>query len=346
MEPLPTIDPKDKGKGVLEELENAKNMTRSYLDVVQIAKDAEIARLVYEEELAELEKEKEKRQREEEASKAAIAEMYDEVQAGIKVDTLFVAKLQHKEREEAAQRSVEIKSRPPTKSQLRNLMMTYIKNMDGYKYSQLKAKTFVEIQVLYKRQKMMIDDFKPIDLYDVVDKEKVLEEPENAKIEVKQEGDEENIRKRSSRRLKMKATNKHRVECIYYGIFRFDGSSTWIKTFLEMVTRFDRMDLEELYNLVMEKFEITSSEGVDLVLWGDLRTMFEETTNDDLWRNQKEWILKSWNFYENSECKSEAVFDLLRFIQKQIDESGSHDGSEKDLKELASPKQTALGKDI
>ncbi|GKC68658.1 hypothetical protein Tco_1101256 [Tanacetum coccineum] len=32
-----------------------------------------------------------------------------------------------------------------------------------------------------------------------------------------------------------------------------------------------------------------------------------------------------------AKSESEAVFYLLRFIQKQIDESGSHDGSEKDL---------------
>ncbi|GKA52861.1 hypothetical protein Tco_0746176 [Tanacetum coccineum] len=36
-----------------------------------------------------------------------------------------------------------------------------------------------------------------------------------------------------------------------------------------------------------------------------------------------------------AESKSDAVFDLLRFIQQQIDESGSHDG-----------KQTASGKDF
>nr|GEY53696.1 hypothetical protein [Tanacetum cinerariifolium] len=47
-----------------------------------------------------------------------------------------------------------------------------------------------------------------------------------------------------------------------------------------------------------------------------------------------------------TESKSEDVFKLLRFIQKHIDEFGSHDGSENDLKELASPKQMALGKDI
>ncbi|GJT26231.1 hypothetical protein Tco_0906506 [Tanacetum coccineum] len=63
----------------------------------------------------------------------------------------------------AAQRSAKIRSRPPTKSQLRNLMMTYLKNMGGYKHSQLKAKTFAEIQGLYERQKMVIDDFKPMD---------------------------------------------------------------------------------------------------------------------------------------------------------------------------------------
>ncbi|GKB20252.1 hypothetical protein Tco_0854175, partial [Tanacetum coccineum] len=40
------------------------------------------------------------RQREEEASKAAIVETYDEVQAGINVDALFAAKLQQEEREE------------------------------------------------------------------------------------------------------------------------------------------------------------------------------------------------------------------------------------------------------
>ncbi|GKE41502.1 hypothetical protein Tco_1468786 [Tanacetum coccineum] len=44
------------------------------------------------------------------------------------------------------------------------------------------------------------------------------------------------------------------------------------------------------------------------------------------------------------ESTSDGAYDLLRFIQKQIDEAGSHDGGEKDLKvkELASPKQTVL----
>ncbi|GKE27920.1 hypothetical protein Tco_1443304 [Tanacetum coccineum] len=60
--------------------------------------------------------------------------------------------------------------------------------------------------------------------------------------------------------------DRHGAKCIYYRIFRSDESSRWIKTFSEMVTMFDRLDLEELYNLVMQRFESTTPEGVDLIL--------------------------------------------------------------------------------
>nr|GFC84587.1 hypothetical protein [Tanacetum cinerariifolium] len=79
---------------------------------------------------------------------------------------------------------------------------------------------------------MVIDDFKPMDSDDAVDKKKVLEEPNSTKVEVKQEGDKEKM-----------------AHSVSTPEFRSDGSSRWIKTFSEMVTRFDRMDLEELYNL-------------------------------------------------------------------------------------------------
>ncbi|GKC45286.1 hypothetical protein Tco_1063008 [Tanacetum coccineum] len=144
-----------------------------------------------------------------------------------------------------------------------------------------------------------------------------------------------------------------------------------------MLTTFDRLDLEELYNLVMKRFETTTPEGVDLVLWGDLRIMFDTNAEDELWQNQERWYLKSCDLNENmvhtliledgtkinmlAERKypltketlermlslrlvagttSKDAYPLLRFIQKQIDEYGSHDGA------LAIPEQTATGKEI
>nr|GEW41872.1 hypothetical protein [Tanacetum cinerariifolium] len=55
---LPTIDPKDKGKGVLEEPESAKKMTKSDFNAAQIARDEEIARQLEVELQAELERER------------------------------------------------------------------------------------------------------------------------------------------------------------------------------------------------------------------------------------------------------------------------------------------------
>ncbi|GJV42018.1 putative ribonuclease H-like domain-containing protein [Tanacetum coccineum] len=404
LKPLPSIDPKDKGND-------------------QIERDEELAHKLHEEELAEIARIQEEKVAQEEASRVAIMEMFNEVQAGIDADALFVAKLQQEEREEytieerakflaetiatqrkfrAAQRTAEIRSRPPTKSQLRNLMMTYLKNMGGYKHSQLKAKTFKEIQAMYERQKKRIDDFKPMDSDDAVKdskkaagedtskKEEVLKEPDSTKIEsMNKEDAGERIShvlkkrkgglrmKRMSKRKKIESDleeeedlktflkivpdkegiidykalekrfpiinweskfyhyDRHRAEGIYYRIFTSDRISRWIKTFSEMVTR----------------------------------TIFDANTEDELWQNQERWNLKSWNFYKNCEVHtltleddteihmlaerkylltketlkrmmslklivesaSDGAYDLLRFIQKQIDEAGSHDGGKKDL---------------
>ncbi|GKD79221.1 hypothetical protein Tco_1341842 [Tanacetum coccineum] len=53
----------------------------------------------------------------------------------------------------AQQRSEAIINKPPTRNQLRNQMMTYLKHVGGKKHSKLKTKTFEEIQVLYERLK-------------------------------------------------------------------------------------------------------------------------------------------------------------------------------------------------
>ncbi|GKA78745.1 hypothetical protein Tco_0785282 [Tanacetum coccineum] len=131
------------------------------------------------------------RQREEKASKAAIAETYDEVQVGIDADALFVAKLQQEEREDYT-----IAERAKFLAETIVAQRKFRANIGGYKHSQLKAKTFAEIQGLYERQKRVIDDFKPMDSDDAVKdskeaadvhKQKVIEEPNSTKVEIKQE---------------------------------------------------------------------------------------------------------------------------------------------------------------
>ncbi|GJS32088.1 zinc finger, CCHC-type containing protein [Tanacetum coccineum] len=391
LKPLPTIDPKDKGKGVLKE-SPVKKVKKSDLDAAQIAKDAEVARLVYEEELAKLEREKEERQRQEQASMDYIANLYDEVKAKIDTDQEVAVRWTHDEQEKytvderakllaeffkrrkkqhAKEKVAAIRNKPLIRTQLRSLMMTYLKHTGIFKHNQLNRKTFEEIQALYIKEQERAADFMPIRSEEderqiqkmnkkatSVHEEKVLEESDSTKIN-KKDKDTSKKRKegpRMKRMSKKKKTNSDLKEEEHLKTFlkivpdaegeviyevlekRSDGSSRWIKTFSEMVTGFDRLDLVELYNLVIQRFETTTPEGVDLVLWGDLKIMFDANTEEELWQNQERWNLKKRKYPLTKETLewmmslklvtktvSESAYNLLRFIQKQIDESESHD---------------------
>ncbi|GJT28042.1 hypothetical protein Tco_0908317 [Tanacetum coccineum] len=76
---------------------------------------------------------------------------------------------------------------------------------------------------------------------------------------------------------------------MYYQIFRGDGSSKNYKVLSEMLEDFDRQDVEELYRLVKERYSASRPEGYDLMLWGDLHTLFEPDEDDEIWKNQHEY---------------------------------------------------------
>ncbi|GJV33523.1 hypothetical protein Tco_1393923 [Tanacetum coccineum] len=85
---------------------------------------------------------------------------------------------------------------------------------------------------------------------------------------------------------------------MYYQIFRGDGSSKNYKVLSEMLEDFDRQDVEELYRLVKERYSASRPEGYDLMLWGDLHTLFEPDEEDEIWKNQHEYNVISWSLYD------------------------------------------------
>ncbi|GJZ65940.1 hypothetical protein Tco_0622636 [Tanacetum coccineum] len=85
---------------------------------------------------------------------------------------------------------------------------------------------------------------------------------------------------------------------MYYQVFRGDGSSKNYKIFTEMLRDFDRHDVEELYRLVKERYKASRPEGYDLMLWGDLHTIFEPNADDELWKNLHQYNLISWSLYD------------------------------------------------
>ncbi|GKE38184.1 hypothetical protein Tco_1461589 [Tanacetum coccineum] len=82
---------------------------------------------------------------------------------------------------------------------------------------------------------------------------------------------------------------------MYYQIFRGDGSSKNYKVLSEMLEDFDRQDVIDLYRLVKERYSASRPEGYDLMIWGDLHTLFEPDKEDEIWKNQHEYNEISWS---------------------------------------------------
>ncbi|GKD17793.1 ribonuclease H-like domain-containing protein [Tanacetum coccineum] len=61
-------------------------------------------------------------------------------------------------------------------------------------------------------------------------------------------------------------------------------------------------DLFHLYDLVMEQYSEITLEGIELILWGDLKIMMESSTKEndqsDFWNDQQDWEIVTWRLYE------------------------------------------------
>ncbi|GJZ65656.1 ribonuclease H-like domain-containing protein [Tanacetum coccineum] len=180
---------------------------------------------------------------EEEATNEALIKNFDDIKARIEADRILAEKLQEQEREQftieerakflhdtiaaqrkflAQQRSEAIRNRPPTKNQLRNQMMTYLKHVGNFKHSELKSKKFEDIQAMYEKIKRSDEDFIAIGSVEdeslikrmnKKDSSKVEEIKQESKEEVKEEDkDEENTRKRKQGTRKKMKSRKRRFK--------------------------------------------------------------------------------------------------------------------------------------
>nr|GEX91591.1 hypothetical protein [Tanacetum cinerariifolium] len=216
---------RNKGKGVLVEEEPVKLEKVKRMDqrLAQIESDAELAQRIYEKELAELDRAQKERQKQEEAHIAALTEEFDEIQARIDADHELAIRMTHEEQEKyiikererllaeyferrkkhfAIERAYAIKNKLPTRTQVRNRMITYLKHMGKYTHQQLKHKTFQELQKLYQKEQKWIDDFVHMD------SEK--EETKSVKPESKGKKDKR-IKRVADSALKQKSSKKQKM---------------------------------------------------------------------------------------------------------------------------------------
>ncbi|GJV07711.1 hypothetical protein Tco_1345367 [Tanacetum coccineum] len=220
-------------------------------------------------------------------------------------------------------------------------MMTYLKNMGGFKHSQLKGKSYEEIQGLYERQQKRIKDFTLMDsekeaqkpgkrLKRVAGSYATQKSPKKPKVmkfakDVIEEEAVEYEKEKKELRISLKIIPNYDSEVDYeplfkkfpivnweyqllgkieakhmyvYKLTRAGGSSSYHGDTQAFLRRLDRQDLNDLYRLVQERFQDYPLEGYDLLLWGDLRMIFNPDEKDELWMNQLDWKLLKWKLYE------------------------------------------------
>ncbi|GJR14326.1 hypothetical protein Tco_0796978 [Tanacetum coccineum] len=247
LKPLSKIYPKDKGKKKIEEDDESESESDGIPEAEkkfkQLESDEEMARKLQ----VEWEEEEERnRIAEEKAANEDLIRDFDDIKARIEADRLLAEKLQEQEREQftieeiakflhdtiaaqrkflAQQRSEAIRNKPPTKNQIRNQMMTYLKHVGNYKHAELKIKKFEEVQALYEKIKRSDEDFISIGSAEderlikrmnekgvELSKSEVIKE--QSKEEVQEEDkDEESTRKRKlGTRKKMKSRKRRYIQ--------------------------------------------------------------------------------------------------------------------------------------
>ncbi|GJT00886.1 hypothetical protein Tco_0822055 [Tanacetum coccineum] len=263
----------------------------------------------------------------------------------IEADRLLAEKLQEEEREQftieerakflhdtivaqrkflARQRSKAIRNRPPTKNQLRNQMMTYLKHSTE---DERKIKEMNE------------------GASDPDKKKKIVKEDVSAKVPAKQDVAEQGTKKIKGGHMKMipkkrkipqpdvDNDDEHR-KCLkivtfdgtidseimetksfiskldkvsspegdYLVVYRVNGNFRAFNYLMEVLHIFDRQDLFHLYDLVMKQYSESTPEGIELILWGDLKIMMESsievTDQGDFWNDQQDWEIVTWRLYE------------------------------------------------
>ncbi|GKB99414.1 hypothetical protein Tco_0985551 [Tanacetum coccineum] len=276
-------------------------------------KDKELAQRLHEEELAEMDRAQKERQKQEEATSVALAKEFDEIQAIIDANHELAVRLTHEEQEKytikeiarllaefferrkkqlAAERAEAIRNKPPTRTQVRNMMITYLKHMDDDSQQQAestkKRPRADSEEESSKKQKLEEDyDAEKEELRDSMD----VVSMDDVAIDVESLATKYPI-------VDWK-THILYENMMYYQIIKADGSFKNYKIFSEMLDDFDKQDVIDLHRLVNEIYKITCPEGYDLLLWGDLKTLFEPNEENKIWKNQQDYNLISWRLFDS-----------------------------------------------
>ncbi|GJU40817.1 hypothetical protein Tco_1193774 [Tanacetum coccineum] len=230
-------------------------------------------------------------------------------------------------------RAEEQRRKPLTKSQKRNQIYTYLKNMVGFTYNQLKNKSFDKVQKDFDKTMSWIDSFVSIDS-EVVKGSKDRAEGSKTRAEGSSKRAGEDLHQESTKKQKMDDDKEKeelkqcfeivpddRDDVTIDATPLADGKTQMYLTFSKMLKNFNREDLEVLRRIVKARFQKTEPVNyMDTFLHLKLKTMFEHHVEDSIWKNQQGTVKMFNNVKLQVDYDSEMEYELLRLVKKQLKE--------------------------
>ncbi|GJU23229.1 hypothetical protein Tco_1156571 [Tanacetum coccineum] len=245
---------KDKGKAIMQESKPPKKVKKRVQ--VQMSMDEELAKKVFEEEQAK-----------------AMAEQEQE-----RIN--FEAALELQKYDPAVLRYHAQLNRPYSVAEVRKNMVMYLKNQGGYKMNYFKGIKYEDIRPIFEKVWDQIQSFAPMDY----EKEKGSEKKGSRKKSL--------ARKRAGKKQSEESTKRQKIED--------DLEKEELKAYLDLVSReefsmkieslatkylivdWKTYDVIDLHRLVKARYMTSSPEGYDIMLWGDLMTLFELDEEDEV----------------------------------------------------------------
>nr|GEX64664.1 hypothetical protein [Tanacetum cinerariifolium] len=201
-------------------------------------------------------------------------------------------------------------------------MCTYLKNVEGKKLKDLKNKSFDSIQKMFDRAFNRVNTFVDfrIELVECSSKRAGEELTQDSSKKQKVDDDKETTELKelieiipdkeevaidviplAVKSLKIVDKKIHKEgKKSYYQIIRADGKSEMYMVFNRMLKKFDRKYLKGLYNLVKAKYGSTRPvKDLDMLLWGDLKTMFEPHVEGQVWKKQHGYRVLEQKLYDS-----------------------------------------------
>ncbi|GJX70847.1 hypothetical protein Tco_0308018 [Tanacetum coccineum] len=209
--------------------------------------------------------------------------------------------------------------------------------MAGFKHSQLKSKSYDEIQKLFDKEMKRVNTFVDMNSEVVKGSETRIEESskragdELESDKLKKQKIDEHVEVEKDDAPKEEDMKKHMqivqdeeeisIDAIplaikppmiveykivkegqkgFYHLIRANESSKRYSSMIRMLQGIDREDLETLWKLVKEKHGINKPVNeYERVLWGDLKVMFEPGIKSDVWRNLQGYKVTVWKLFDN-----------------------------------------------